>query len=373
MPRGVMVIAETREEAEAIVRAETPVVRVLRSRELDLAGLPLLLPRHWVVVVEHEDPNEEARLPQPDHPEDECERETRLMYLTMAVDPNHLVSGVIEEFPCPECGDSVHLELQPPGRGPPRTRALCAACRTPLRRATGTGRWETLPAELAAPKTCAYCNARARSREHVIPEWISKQLGVQDFLSADDAFVVGVEPPRQPISFASYRARVLCKECNEHFGKLEERIMPLLVPMARGRPLSLGAESRALLALWAHKTAINLLIAARGSDDVVPAKHRHAVRWDARVGADTWVAFYAWTGKPVLGTGLSNITRRASTGVRSGYCAFLSFGQVGFSVVGLRDGLHPDETVGGDLRPLIQFWPPTTRRLQYWPPPVGAA
>ena len=81
MPRGVLTVADTREEAEQQIRAEAPEVEILRSREIDLGGLPPLvsgpLPKHWVVVVQHPDPDEEAKLPQHDDPEDHCERETR--------------------------------------------------------------------------------------------------------------------------------------------------------------------------------------------------------------------------------------------------------------------------------------------------------
>lgn len=84
MPRGVLTVAETQKEAEQQVLAEAPGIQILRSREIDLSGLPPLrsgpLTEHWVVVVQHPDPDKEAKLPQHDDPEDHCERETRLLY-----------------------------------------------------------------------------------------------------------------------------------------------------------------------------------------------------------------------------------------------------------------------------------------------------
>ena len=69
MARGVFVTGETKEDAEQQVRAAWPQWRILRSRPISLAGLPPLrtsgpLDDPWVVVVEHEDPSEEAKLPQ---------------------------------------------------------------------------------------------------------------------------------------------------------------------------------------------------------------------------------------------------------------------------------------------------------------------
>lgn len=91
MPRGVHAIGETQEQAERQVLNESSRVRVLRSREIDLSDFTsregLITERHWAVVVEHEDPNEEARLPQHDDPEARCERETRELYAALGEQP----------------------------------------------------------------------------------------------------------------------------------------------------------------------------------------------------------------------------------------------------------------------------------------------
>jgi hypothetical protein len=72
--RGVFATGKTKEDAERQVRDAAPRMRILRSRPISLAGLPPLcapvpLGNPWVVVVEHEDPIEEAKLPQDDDPE----------------------------------------------------------------------------------------------------------------------------------------------------------------------------------------------------------------------------------------------------------------------------------------------------------------
>jgi hypothetical protein len=369
-----MVLADTQEEAEDQVRAEAPQMRVMRAREIDLSDLPPLragpLRKHWVVVVEHRDPEEEAKLPQHDDPENQCERETRLRYLKLAVDPDLLVEGVIEEFPCPACEHRIRLELSPPREGRERTGAACPECRAPLKRNDPAGAWEVAPAKPTAPATCVFCGERANSREHAIPKWISQRLGIKDFLSADEAFIVGGrERPKRDISFANYRARIFCRGCNTHFKALEDEVIPLLQAMARGRALSLNRESQALLALWAHKTAIALLAASAEHRDAVPVKHRLAVRDDGRVGPDTWVSFFAWSGGPVLATGELEALHHSEPGLgRDGYLAFLSFAQVGFCVIGF-EPVGAEARVDGELPHLRQFWPPRVS-LQHWPPPA---
>ena len=373
MPRGVAAVGETRAEAERGVLEGSTQLRILRSREIDMTGLPPLatgpVPRHWVVVVEHEDPLEEAKLIQHADPEGECERETRLLYLRLALDPESLVIGEHEEFPCPGCGKRVHLDMPPKHARRPRTGAACPSCKAPLTRATEADTWAVAPPPRKAAARCVFCDEKADSYEHVVPRWISKRLGLRNVLSADKAFIVGSDSsPTRPISLASYRARIFCTGCNTHFKHLEDAVIPLLVPMAKGMTLSLGAESKAVLAHWAHKTAVSLVAATPGGARVVPEQHRRAIRDDGSPGQAAWIAFFAWQGEPVLGTGEFQIAMRGSAeGERNGYLAFLAFAGVGFAVVA-SDGLRDQETIDTDF-PLARFWPSTTG-YESWPPPT---
>jgi hypothetical protein len=374
MPRGVLTVADTQEEAEQQVLADAPHIQLLRSRQVDFTGLPPLrsgpLPKHWVVVVQHPDPDEEAKLRQHDDPEDHCERETRLLYLRMAVDPDLLVSDVIEEFPCPACGDATRLELPAPREGRERTGAACPNCRVPLTPAHGEAVWRVAPPKPRREPTCVFCEAKADSYEHVIPAWVSKRLGVKTFLSADAAFVTDeATRRRQPISFASYRARVFCSGCNEHFKHLEDAVIPLLVPMARGRTLSLDQNTLTLLALWAHKTAIAMVAAEADSSYPVPEQHLTAVRRTGVPGDHCRVDFFSWRGGPVLGTAHAELVRRGGPAPPvQGYVAFLAFAQLGFRVIGFEGPLPAEPHRATVLPELLQLWP-HKGRLMTWPPP----
>jgi hypothetical protein len=119
MARGVFALGETQEDAEQQVRDAAPQMHILRSRKISLAGLPPLptsgpLDTPWVVVVEHSDPVEEAKLPQDEDPERKVERSTRELYLNLATAPDALVTGVQEGFDCPACGARIEVHLPAP-------------------------------------------------------------------------------------------------------------------------------------------------------------------------------------------------------------------------------------------------------------------
>lgn len=367
-----MAVGETQAEAERPL-IEDPRVRVLRSSEIDLSAVPALpsgpLPRHWVVVVEHVDPETEAALPQESDPEAECSAWVRQLYLRMAIDRDSLVSGVLESLACPVCQNQIRVELPPPRDTPDPEHAQCPDCAAHLRRTKGTIDWEPVPSPQC--QLCVFCGAKADSHEHVIPKWISKRLAINDQLAPEDAFLVGITRRRQPVSLASYRARIFCVGCNTHFKHLEDEVIPLLVPMAKGVSVALNRDSQALLALWANKTAIALVTANAELRQAIPATHRRAVR-QGHIADDTWVGFFSWTGGPVLSVGRGDIRDKAGVAEgRESYMATFAFSKIAFSVMGLSEPIRPDEVIDLEPFPVQQFWP-TKAQLLHWPAPSSA-
>jgi len=363
--------------AEEQVRKEAPEIRILRSRELDLSGLPPLaggaLSRHWVVVVEHPDPAQEAKLVQHDDPEDHCERSTRQMYLAMSTDPDLLVTGVVEQFTCPACGDEIRIDLPAPRQRRDPGHSDCPECGTHLsRKQTGHG-WQVFDPPAKTPVACIFCGAKADSMEHVVPGWISRQLGIKKYLYPDGPMRRGdVGRARQPISFASFRARIFCKGCNEHFKDLEDEVIPLIVPMARGRSVSLDRETQAVLARWAAKTASALIATDPELREVVPIEHRRLIRDEGRLSTEIMVGLFAWRGDPVISIRHGAIASRSSDNTgRSAYAALLAFPGFGFFVIGFSDAVRMGELIDGERPPVHQFWPPRTS-LFHWPPRVAA-
>jgi hypothetical protein len=207
---------------------------------------------------------------------------------------------------------------------------------------------------------CIWCGARANSREHAIPKWIGERLGIKEMMTGT---VTGDVPPiRHKVSFRSHRKHIFCKKCNRHFGLLEERVIPLLEPMARGQSVSLDQDARSLLALWAVKTGIALLAAHDRYKGIVPPA--------------AWVGYANWTGVVGMYAYEGNLAADGPHGASAqrGYTAVLGFRDVAFVMLALSEPTVPDSFAIGNPRPssIIQFWPPTAGSLQ-WPPPCNPA
>lgn len=371
MPRGVTAVAETREEAIRQATDGHPGFRAIDARQIKLDDLPPLasgpLPTHWAVVVEHENPEEEEKLPQDSDPIYKCERETRLLYLTLSVDPQLLVTGTLEEFQCPECKKLIVLDLPAARDTRSPQNVQCPHCAVPLTRSRNEAKWAVIPrASKQSGAPCIFCGAPADSKEHVVPSWISRRLGIKTFLTQTSTGG-RVVPQKQPISFASHRKRIFCTGCNTHFKHLEDAVIPLIVPMARGFHLALDPESQQLLALWATKTAMALIAATDGLDDAVPIGHHQAVRDNAEVPDGVWVGFFSWRSEPTIAAGQFVSADEAGA---TAYGAVLAFAGVGFSVKGF-ERPDPTETLDGDVPPFRQFSPPRTSLVD-WPTPVAA-
>jgi hypothetical protein len=69
--------------------------------------------------------------------------------------------------------------------------------------------------EKTPQRTCVFCGDPANSREHVIPEWLSKRMAIRDlsFQPAHYSNVEGYEV-RPPIKCATLKTRQVCKGCN---------------------------------------------------------------------------------------------------------------------------------------------------------------
>jgi hypothetical protein len=218
---------------------------------------------------------------------------------------------------------------------------------------------------------CIFCGEKADSREHAIPKWMSKRLGIKEMMGGRSGG--GLAQPRHSISFASFRARIFCTGCNTHFKHLEDKVIPLIVPMATGRhALSLGEEGQTILALWASKTAMALLAAFdRSLGESVPRQHRDSVRYSGLPPANGWVGYYAWKGRTNLFVS-DNVLSLALLGGSveiEAYGVMFSFRRLAFKVVGFIDPVPQGYAIGIGSHPIRQVWPVVPSLIQ-WPPPA---
>jgi hypothetical protein len=216
--------------------------------------------------------------------------------------------------------------------------------------------------------TCIFCGSRADSREHAIPAWMSRRLKIKVFLEAVD--VSNITPKKQPVSFASHRARIFCAACNRHFKHLEDSVIPYVVQMAKGRGIGLDAESQRVIALWATKTAFALVSAtAPELRNFVPEAQRRRVRDEGLPPDDAWVGFLPWAGRTHVMVGDHDVVDHDVNPARQfqTYGIVFTFAKLAFKVVGCVDSMPDDYAIDGDMPSIKQFWPKKTD-LILWPP-----
>lgn len=106
-------------------------------------------------------------------------------------------------------------------------------------------------------KPCLFCGAAGSlSREHVIPRWAAKELGV-------GAVSEERSGKARKLDALSIVLPQVCVRCNTGWmNKLEQRTAPLLAPMLLGPasalPIVLDPLQQAVLATWAVKTSLLL-------------------------------------------------------------------------------------------------------------------
>jgi hypothetical protein len=218
--------------------------------------------------------------------------------------------------------------------------------------------------------SCVFCGAKADSKEHAIPKWMSKRLGITGELLAGTG---NIKATRDRISFASFRAKIFCKACNAHFKHLEDAAIPLVEPMAKGWDISLGLKSQKTLALWAAKTGIALLAAATPAiAQVIPAHHRRSIRDRGRPPDEMWVGYLPWDSEPHIwledGTiDLPKDDKSAPPDVLATYDVLFAFRELAFKVTAFTSPIPPRAVLGGEIPSMRRFWPSRTN-IEGWPP-----
>ena len=140
--------------------------------------------------------------------------------------------------------------------------------------------------------------------------------------------------------------------------------------MCQAESVSLDAEAQRMLARWAAKTAVCLILSEPGTDDVIPESQRFWLRQNDTPHDAMWVGLCAYKGlaQKDAWTGLDPDGADTAEGQRWFYNAFLSFGSVAFKVFGVEARLAQDRW--RDVRGMQPFWPPQPSVLS-WPPAQG--
>jgi len=130
-------------------------------------------------------------------------------------------------------------------------------------------------------RRCIFCAQPAGSKEHALPDWLAKTMGVESEPSQPGLISAakGVEPQGNPRATGKLITKGVCQNCNNGWmADLEGAVRPILAPLVAPDLSSFDregleplAQNLPLLARWLMKTAVTLsMVAPRGDLGSLP-------------------------------------------------------------------------------------------------------
>jgi len=130
-------------------------------------------------------------------------------------------------------------------------------------------------------RRCVFCAQPAGSKEHALPEWLAKTMGVESELSQPGLISAakGNEPQGNPRATGKLITKGVCQNCNNGWmADLEGALRPILSPLVapdlatfHREALEPLRENLPLLTRWLMKTAVTLsMVAPRGELGSLP-------------------------------------------------------------------------------------------------------
>lgn len=211
------------------------------------------------------------------------------------------------------------------------------------------------------------------SREHVLPEWLSK-------LGEGDTYTVRVGtkmlPPTRLMQVVTRR---VCEPCNTGWMKrIEDGAAAVMTPIVKGEPQRIGEYERFVIARWFTKTILTLhLTRSRARHDMFGPEayanfYRTCLPWH---NALVFLAGYHGSPRPI------EMVVRAPSSTTEYMRAYLHFHRVLLCAIAANEGTPFDLTLPeGFDRALVPLSPPDRdlifwgssdpTRLDQWPPPA---
>lgn len=151
---------------------------------------------------------------------------------------------------------------------------------------------------------CLFCTeplTRARTtREHVIPQWLLRELRISDQMVSPAGWQRGKAATRRRHPWSRLVISDVCGNCNSGWlSRLEDEVKPLVTAFAHGDGgmRALAERESLTLARWATKTAF-LIQRTAGISVVIPPESFEDLRnAPARIAAETFVFAYQDDGR----------------------------------------------------------------------------
>ena len=139
-------------------------------------------------------------------------------------------------------------------------------------------------------RQCLFCENKADSREHIIPDWILKFL---EHGRGPFHLTLGKNPPI-PLQTPERKATVVCSSCNQGWmNRLEDTVKPIISPLMRDISFRLDMLQQHTITTWAVKTSIVHNGATRTSPICLDTSAREQLRTQSLVPKRTAV----WLGR----------------------------------------------------------------------------
>lgn len=134
----------------------------------------------------------------------------------------------------------------------------------------------SIPISENSGRRCIFCGQPAGSKEHALPDWLAKTMGVESEPSQPGLISVskGVEPQGNPRATGKLITKGVCQNCNNGWlANLEGDVKHILAPLVAQdfAPLDREAleplsQNLPLLTRWLMKTAVTLSMVAPSGD-----------------------------------------------------------------------------------------------------------
>lgn len=130
-------------------------------------------------------------------------------------------------------------------------------------------------------RRCVFCAQPAGSKEHALPAWLAKTMGVESEPSQPGLISAakGVKPQGNPRATGKLITKGVCQNCNSGWmADLEGAVKPILVPLVapdlasfHRKALEPLTQNLPLFTRWLMKTAVTLsMVAPRGDLGSLP-------------------------------------------------------------------------------------------------------
>ncbi|MFK4694207.1 hypothetical protein [Streptomyces pristinaespiralis] len=224
---------------------------------------------------------------------------------------------------------------------------------------------------------CVFCGAPANSREHVIPQWISRSvLEANPGIDQNTVVLAGDGQAVRDFThrFGESAVKIVCATCNNGWmNGLEEAVRAFLIPLILsdgGTVVVLDRQQQADLAAWVMKTLMMFSYQLPKEDHqaIPPADYTHLYR-NRRLSTRRMTArtFHL----PVTAWGTAHqVLFEANVGKLThprGFVGFLRLGHFGVQICSVQLPADQQLCEFAEFSNVKPLWPPADRFV--WPPP----